>query len=268
VHLTAAVQAAERLFYDGAPKVAWNSSVVAISEFATSPSDTSIESAYKVSPQGAEILWQYSQWYLLSKRDLLKAIDQAQKVLAGCEAWELEFPGVAVGDRQALWNAFKWNRIGYPGESIGDWVDQVVWKLPAFIVRPVEVQLAERELKLREAAEAGNEEAMKLIVQESVPMFWNEMIAAIEQRGVSWDRTNNWSDNIPVPEGENTVPVLGVFVNDQQLATYEVWYTRSGGKPYWRLFEKDVLVPNEYPGYRSGSIELREIEQKSSKRDW
>jgi len=129
-----------------------------------------------------------------------------------------------------------WERVGSQSEG-----------LPT----PDELDLRVQEWKARKDAEASEQ------------AFWRDLIATLNRvTGLEWDDQDWWTSNIVVT-GE-TVPVLAAFVGEVKVAEAEVWYTKRGGDPYYRLWQNQISVPE---GYTPGSLEWRVVDRAPASRD-
>lgn len=222
------------------------------------PADVVMKSDYHVSLEGAQMLWaQYCQWYRNSRRDLEAARHQAQLILGTRRIWAEEFSGIEPGD----WaGAIKSLGLDPYTTSIAGWVNGAEWHVPPFLLMKEEEFWAERERRLLEEAQAGDERARETLAEELEERFFGELVEKLCQvTGLTWDWNNWWTSSIETTE--KTIPVWSAFVGETEVCWTRVWYTKRGGYPYYRLFSKEIQMP---AGYKPGSLEWRVVEQASA----
>lgn len=155
------------------------------------------------------------------------------------------------GNQGALKDWADGRKIYYPerwSRSSGDW--QRVGSQMLHYPTPEEIDAAltvHAERAVQEAEEAS---------------FWNDLINGLcEATGLEWDDSEWWTSTIGTTK--ETVPVWAAFVDGKEVARTDVWYTKSGGRPYYRLWEDQIEVPE---GYKTGSLEWRIVGHEPARR--
>lgn len=221
--------------------------------------ERAVTSLCRVSLSMAQRLWaERCSWYLLPYQTLLNARYQAGRIMEARKVWEEEFPGIEPGSRKGALES-----LGiYAHETeAGGFISASFWNLPAFLLLEESELLAERMRVLQGRASAGDSKAGEALREEYVRVFWGELIESFQEAsGLSWEYQEQWSS----PVSGETAPVWAAFVGDSLAYQMATWYTRREQRAYYRLFEKDVVIPENYT---PGSIEWRVLGQVPAVRD-
>jgi len=125
-----------------------------------------------------------------------------------------------------------WPTGWFDNHSSWEWVGDQMEGYPT----PQEIDVAVAEARRKRAA------------QEAEEAFWSDLIKGLQEvTDLGWDDYEWWTDSFEPTADE--VPVRAAFVGGREVARTEVWYTRSGGFPYYRLWKDRIEVPESYlPG--------------------
>lgn len=219
--------------------------------------DTEMESEYHVSVKGAEMLWtNFCPWYLQPRERLEQARHNAQRILEARQIWAEEFPGTEPGDLDGAVKSLDLHPREHGSVSQG-WVHRVEWTVPSFLLMDEESFWAERHERLSIVAQSDSAANERLLTELRDSLLRELIEKLCETTGLEWDESDWWTSNIE-PSADGTVPVLAAFVGGQEVARTEVWYTKRGGYPYYRLYEDQIAAPLNY---QPGTLEWQVVDQ-------
>ncbi len=233
------------------------------------PADQEIISQYRVTQEDAERVWEYCPWWMMDYNGLERASDVAHQIEEAGRAWEQEFPGVEIGDRQAAFASLGVaindpNLTSWLGQ--GDWVERCHWQVPKFMLRDFGELLKERYDKLLELADQGDERAQELLKPEILEQLLNDLWATRPTvPGQEWAETDSGWATYPQSteiQTEQLPGYMAVIKQEEEEKPFVVGYLDIIGEPgkeYYRMSFDKLEIPERY---QRGAAEWVEIEDQ------
>lgn len=210
-----------------------------------------LKSWYRVTPEDAQIIWGYCEWW---KRDLLtfsETYETAQKILRARELWLRHFPDIPPGDLSAVLQANNldpsfleifqdYRDPGFFGRALNThWIKQVHWDIPDVYSRPVDDLIKERFRLLRESAKNGDEESLEILREDSFYYIRQDIWESINKGALGPRIRSDFS----LEPYEKFLETLSI--ESENSPNYEAYWVDEEGKEHVIV---QAIVVNPYNG--------------------